>query len=349
MKYQGAFGCLAVLLCWLNAAGAQIMVVRADGTACMQSGLSSNLKNCDVPEWYAYAFIGSISAVTPIEHGESEIQVSPEEVFHGDPGTSLTVRTSQGACLPNLAVGDRWLFFLRNAKPFVLDYYGNDSRPVADVQEKIEMLRHLQNTGDFGILRGHVQRGSSSLSEGGGVPNAHVVARRTSDNTQFVAISDADGRYEFPPVPSGKYKVNLDQIVPLAAGGGELKVGRGACWDLTLEVPKESDGSISGHIGTPDGKPFVVHRWVDIASVDEERWTTAEVDKDGYYEARGIEPGRYVVGIGIRRSGFAPLPIPVYYPGVRSEKNATIIELGRAQKRTHIDFALPVEDDLRPF
>jgi hypothetical protein len=129
------------------------MEVRADGSACTRSGLSSDLNHCDVPEWYAYTFIGSISAVTPIENGESEIQVTPEEVFHGDPGTSLTVRTSQGACLAKLVVGDRWLFFLRNAKSFIFDYYGNDSRPVADVPDKIEMLRHLQNIGDFGILR----------------------------------------------------------------------------------------------------------------------------------------------------------------------------------------------------
>jgi hypothetical protein len=345
-----ALAVVIMALTCLGAAAAQIMEVRADGTACMHSGLSSNLKNCDVPEWYAYAFIGSISAVTPIDHGESEIQVTPEEVFHGDPGSLLTVRTSQGACLPKLVAGDRWLFFLRNAKPFVLDYYGNDSRPVADVPEKIEMLRHLQKVGDFSILRGHVQRRSSSHGEGGGVPNAHVIARRTSDNTQFVAITDEDGLYEFPPVPPGKYKLDLDQIIPLGAGGGELKVGRGACWDLTLEVPRETDGSISGRVATPDGRPYVVHRWVDIASVDEERWTTAEVDnKNGYYEARGLEPGRYIVGIGIRSSGLAPLPVPVYYPGVHSEKNATIIELGRAQKRTHIDFPLPVEDDLRPF
>ena len=101
-------------------------------------------------------------------------------------------------------------FFLRNAKSFMLDYYRNDSRPVADVPEKIEMLRHLQNIGGFGILRGHVQRRSASLSEGGGGPKAHVMARRTSDNTQFVAITDEEGRYEFPPVPSGKYKLNLD-------------------------------------------------------------------------------------------------------------------------------------------
>src|SRR4051812_40117579 len=264
---------ITALTC-LGAASAQIMEFRDDGTKCMQSGLSSNLKHCDVPDWYAYAFIGSISAVTPVENGESEIQVTPEEVFHGDPGGSLTVRTSQGACLPKLVPGDRWLFFLRNAKPFVLDYYGNDSRPLADVPEKIEMLRHLQKVGDFGILRGHVQRRLSSHGEGGGVPNAHVIARRTSDNTQFVAITDEDGLYEFPPVPPGKYKLDLNQIVPLQADGGDLKVGRGACWDLTLEVPKEADGSISGRVATPDGRPYVVHRSVDIASVDEERWTS---------------------------------------------------------------------------
>src|SRR5215467_10895729 len=136
-----ALAVVIMALTCLGAAAAQITEVREDVTACMHSGLSSNLKNCDVPEWYAYAFVVSISTVTPIEHGESEIQVSPVEVFRGDPGTSLKVRTSQGACLPKLVVGDRWLFFLRNAKPFVLDYYGNDSRPVADVQEMIEMLR----------------------------------------------------------------------------------------------------------------------------------------------------------------------------------------------------------------
>lgn len=316
----------------------------------MHSGLSSTLKNCDVPQWYAYAFIGSISAITPVEKGESEIQVTPEEVFRGDPGTSLKVRTSQGACLPKLVVGDKWLFFLRNAKTFVLDYYGNDSRPVADVLEKIEMLRHLQKIGDFGILRGHVQRRSSSLSEGGGVPNAHVIARRTSDDTQFLAVTNEDGRYEFPPVPPGRYKLNLDQIVPLRAGGGELTVGRGACWDMTLEVPKDTDGSISGHIGAPDGKPFTVHPWVQIVSVDDDRFMSAYVDSSGYFEARGVEPGRYVVGIGIRSGTGAPdLPTPVYYPGVQTKEQAIIIQIGRAEKRSNIDFQLPHEDVLKPF
>jgi hypothetical protein len=248
--------------------------------------------------------------------------------------------------------GDHWLFFFRkeDGVPIVLDYYGNDeSRPVAEAQEKIEMLRHLQNIGDEGILRGHVRRGPQSPVQGEAVPNAHVVARRTSDNTQFVASTDTDGRYEFPPVPPGKYKLVLDRIDSLHADGGELDVSRGACWDLTLEVPNETDGSISGHIGSADGKPFTVHPWVQIMSLDDERFASAYVDASGDFEARGVEPGRYVVGIGIRAgTGGIQVQSPVYYPGVRTKEQAAVIELGRAEKRTHVDFQLPIEDVLKP-
>jgi hypothetical protein len=352
MQFQRAFAVLTVLLCCLSAAAAQIMEVRPDGVTCLHSGLFSGLKQCGVPDWYAYAFVGSISSITPIENGESEIQVTPEELFHGNPGTSLTVRTQQGACLPKLVVGDHWLFFLRkeNGKPIVLDYYGNDeSRPVAEAQEKIEMLRRLQNIGDLGILRGHVQRGPQLPIEGEAVPNAHVFARRTPDNTQFIATTDAGGRYEFPPVPPGKYKLTVDLTDSPHADGGELDVSRGACWDLTFSLPKKTDGSISGHIGSADGKPFVVHPWVQIVSLDDEGFMSAYVDANGDFEVKGVKPGRYVVGVGIQAgTGGRSVPTPIYYPGVRTKEQAAVLDLRSAEKRTHIDFQLPVEDVLKP-
>ena len=135
MQYQRALPVLTVMLCCLGAAAAQIIEFRADGVRCRHSGLSSNLEHCGVPDLYACAFVVSISAINPIENGErAKIQVTPDEVFSRRPWDSLTVRTSQGACLPKLAVGDYWLFFLRkwNGSSIVLDYYGNDSRPVAD-------------------------------------------------------------------------------------------------------------------------------------------------------------------------------------------------------------------------
>src|SRR5215475_10870485 len=155
----------AVVFSGLGTGAAQIDVVRRiDGkeVECLHSGLMSDLDDCGFKsDWYAYVFVGSISAIVPADKDEKNIQITPEEVFHGEPSTPLTVLTSQGLCLPKLAVGDRWLFFLRKepGKPIVLDYYGNDSRPVADAQEQIETLRRLMTIGDFGLLRGSVMHG----------------------------------------------------------------------------------------------------------------------------------------------------------------------------------------------
>ena len=54
-----------------------------------------------------------------------------------------------------------------------------------------------------------------------------------------------------------------------------------------------------------------------------------------------------MVGLGIQ-PGAPIVPTPIYYPGVPTKKQATVIELGRTEKRTHIDFNLPIEDVLKP-
>lgn len=61
------------------------------------------------------------------------------------------------------------------------------------------------------------------------VPSARVIARRTSDNAQCVTLADADGRYEFPPVPPGKYKLTVEGmplLFPPAAVGFCLGTNR---------------------------------------------------------------------------------------------------------------------------
>jgi hypothetical protein len=55
-----------------------------------------------------------------------------------------------------------------------------------------------------------------------------------------------------------------------------------------------------------------------------------------------------VITSDLRNSGQTKVRTPVYYPGVRSKKNATIIQFGRAEKRTHTDFGIPVEDVPEP-
>jgi hypothetical protein len=184
MRFAGLCTVLALLLCRLPVA-AQIISMKQEGNktiTCMRSGLSSNLRNCGSPEWYTYVFVGSISSISSSEQNEKDLQITPEEVFQGQPDSLLKVRTSQAACLPKLAVGDRWLFFLKEQKgsPMVLDYYGNESLPAALAQKRIDTLRQLKTLGDKGLLRGSVKHGR--FGDAPPVSGAQVILERIQDN-----------------------------------------------------------------------------------------------------------------------------------------------------------------------
>ena len=201
---------------------------------CMHSGMMSDLKDCGYQSrWYSYVFVGTISAITPAAGDESELRIVPLEVFSGKPDNPMTVLTSQGLCLPKLTVGDQWLFYLRkeSGKPIVLDYYGNQSAPVGKVQAAIDTLRRLQRIGDFGIVRGQVVQGKAF--EGKPVPKTTITAGRRGELTQYSAITDKDGRYEFQPLPPGRYVINAKASGSYRPHDEAIDLTPGACWDYT--------------------------------------------------------------------------------------------------------------------
>jgi len=352
MRIQRILAVLTMVFSGLGIAGAQIVsTFEKDGktVTCMHSGLMSDLNDCGVrSDWYTYVFVGSISAITPAKDDEKRIQVIPEEVFSGEPASPLSVLTSQAPCLPDLAVGDRWLFFFRkeNGKPIVLDFYGNDSRPVASAQKQIETLRRLKTIGDFGILRGSVMRGG--YLERKTVPNARVVARRASDDIQFVATTGSDGNYEFPPVPPGEYKLTADPVGSFQADAGGANLTRGSCWHVTLS--RYPHAELGGRVQHSDGSPLPQ---VDvlIMSEDETWFTTEKADEHGYFHTDSLRPGKYVIGINLPGAppwkvgggGGAGLEIPpasLYYPGVQGRSAALAITLAEDEKRDDIDFVI---------
>jgi hypothetical protein len=350
MSTRHILAVLTMVFSGLGIAGAQIVsIYEKDGKTftCVHSGLTSDLKDCGVQsDWYTYVFVGSISSIIPAKGDEKRVQVIPEEVFSGEPASPLTILTSQAPCLPDLAMGDRWLFFLRkeDGKPIVLDYGGNDSRPVAHAQEQIETLRRLKTLGNFGILRGTVARGGYLQRKA--VPNARVVARGASEDMQFVATTDSDGNYEFLPVPPGKYSLTADPVGSFQPDEGGANVTRGSCWHVTLS--RSPHAELAGHIRRSDGSPLPE---VDvlIMSEDETWFTTPRADERGYFHTDSLRPGKYVVGINLPGAppwklgggAGAGLDIPtasLYYPGVQSRSVALAITQAEDEKRDDIDF-----------
>jgi len=245
MRHQRPLTVMAVVFSCIGATEAQtrphieFRKVGDKTITCQRMPPSQNLNECGLrPDWFGggddYVFVGTISAVSSYGKEEKKLRVLPEEVFHGEPSNPLTVLTSQSACQTSLAVGDRWLFFLRKekGKPIVLDYYSNYSRPIKDAQEQIETLRQLMTIGDFGIVRGSVVQGPDVV-ERKAIVGAHVVASR-ADKAQFFAFTDSEGHFEFRPLPFGSYDLSVDSIDRPYFGKTGIAVGRSTCWDVTL-------------------------------------------------------------------------------------------------------------------
>lgn len=350
-----AVAVVAVGFCCCATEGQITSFKQVDGKtiSCTRSGLGSNQNDCGTQsDWYPYVFVGTISAITPTKDDEKELQIVPDEIFKGQPTNPLIIRTSGGACFPELTLGDHWLFYLRSGNPIVLDFYGNISRPVADSQERLETLRRLKTIGDNGILRGRVLRGP--FGDGEPISDAQVIARRATDDAQFVATSDADGRYEFQPLPPGKYKLIVDDPKKsFRADEATLEVKSQQCWDYTPW--KTPHGHLGGHVRRSDGSPVP---WLPILITDEKgSWfETIISDAQGYFHREVLSSGKYLVGINLpgqptwRPSGCVGTPgacsIPkasLYYPGMRNRADALLVSLADDEKRDDVDFIIPAQ------
>ena len=353
MQFYRSVAVLIVFLSHVGTARAQVITLQTVGdktVMCMHSGLTSDLKDCGArSNWYSYDCVGSISAIIPIENDEKEIGIIPEEIFHGGPAAPLNVLTSQSECLPKLQVGDRWLFFLRKEKdkPIVLDYYANDSRPVADAQEQIETLRRLENIADLAIVRGRVMQ--DRAFEGKAVPGAHVIAHAESGDLQFVSTTGADGRYEFQPLPPGKYKITVDPIGSLQPDASSIVVAGGTCWDLTLS--RSSHAQLGGHVHRRDGSS-VPDVDVVLMSADDSWFATSHTDARGYFAFNSLEPGEYVVGINLPGApawkygggaGVDPPTASLYYGDTPARASALVIKLAAEESRDDLDFVVPTQ------
>jgi hypothetical protein len=355
MRKSYLLAVLALVLSFQGTPGAQVIFLKKVGdktVACMHTGLTSDLKNCDThPDWYTYVFVGLISAVTPVANDEKEIQLVPEEVFLGAPANDLTVLTSQAYCLRDLKAGDRWLFYLRKVpgKPIVLDYYANDSLPVADANDQIATLRRLENIGDFGLLRGQVVRGGPISADV--VANAQITAIRGSDHQAYVSITDADGHFEFQPLPPGEYKITVQPIGSYRPDDSEVRLNRGSCWDLTLS--RSPHAEICGHVRSTDGVPV---RAVDVVLIrsDNSGYETTRTDRDGHFTFDSEEPGKYVLGLNfppridwfngsVGGPGVRIPPASLFYPGVQDRSSARVIRLQTDEKLNNLDFILPAQ------
>jgi hypothetical protein len=344
---------LAAMAIFIPCAQAQIIEMREHNgkeLVCAMSGLRSFAEPCGTDGYDAYIFTGSIVSVANAPENEKRLVLTPEEVFLGNVPAELTVTTNQGECLAdNFQPGDHWLFYIQrqhNTDKFLLAY-ASGSAPIADAQKSISLLRRLSQMTNSGIISGYVTQpvwnSEDNADESRSAPKHKILAKRTADGSEYTALTNADGHFEFPPLPEGTYHVTANTTDGLWTEDGDTRVHPHGCSSIGFELNR--DGVVSGHIRATDGSPAKKAQVeAQVPSSQNRRdWETHSVmsDENGYFEFRGLRPNRYLIGVGISAEDGSPeWKNRVYYPGVRSKDRAVILELGKAEKHNNINFQL---------
>lgn len=302
--------------------------------------------SCGPGYGYDAVFTGTVVSVTEATGKERRLELMPEEVFSGRVTSLLTVATKQGECFGDFQAGDKWLFYLRrdtNTKSLLLDY-ASPTRPTADAQAQIDILRRLAQMNDSGIIMGQVTEpiwNDNQWETSIPVADHKIIAKEQVNGREYTAFTDNDGHYEFEPLPPGEYEVSADTSQGLWAEERSTAIRPRSCSQVSFALAP--DGIISGQVTTADGK---LAKYVQVAivpvSAGNLQFTSAFTNELGRFEVKALHPGRYLVGIGIQtRPGTAEWRSRVYYPGVRDSNLAVMIELGKGEKRTSVDFQLP--------
>jgi hypothetical protein len=306
--------------------------------------------SCGVGDGYEDVFIGTVVSVAEIANGEKRLRLMPEEVFAGAVAGSLTVTTEQAGCFGDFQAGDKWLFYLQRdttTKSFLLKY-NTPTRPIADAQAQIELLRRLAQIKDLGIIMGQVSEPiwkDNKWETSTPLADHKIIAKQRVNGREYAAFTDNDGHYEFEPLPPGEYQVSANTAEGLWSEDGSTDVRTRSCSMMSFSL--EPDGSISGRVMSADGKPAKsVQVAVVPVSAGNLQFTSAFSDELGRFEVKALHPGRYLVGIGIQPGADnKSKQSRIYYPGVRDRNLAVIVDLGRAEKRANLDLQLPTSTE----
>jgi hypothetical protein len=313
-----------------------IEMVSHDGKtyACQRSGIMGAANSCGTQS-YDVVVVGTILSLAPAYDSQVAISLKTEEIFKGEQAPKIDILTSQPNCFPDLHAGDRWLFYLiRDKETDALTLaFGSGSGPVAQQKVSVDRLRRLSKFRGSGMIVGEVD-------ESNGTPRAHhpIVVKRVGGGAQFTVYTGKDGKFEFPPLPAGKYNLNPNTVPGLkATWSGEITVEPRQCTNYFVNI--EVDGRISGVVRSADGTPLESEEVEAVAADDSDNpGGTGVTDEHGRYQIRGLNAGRYLVGLRIADSNDG-----VYAPGAKDRKKATTVSLGQAERRSGVNIRVPSE------
>lgn len=320
----------------------------------------------------AAVFVGRVIETVATKHQEDDktwypgysMRFAVDESFRGELGTKVMIETGWGGgdCGTPLEPGGKFLIFAYKAKDNQLwtGMCSGNRRLTgsADEVELLQELRDLVKQGSSTIFGSVFQskpvwRDDEIANESAPKPVSGMVLVAKSDGYSTSTKTKADGTFEFTGLPKGKYAVGPEKLQGWDFDheyeeNYQAELSDGACAHINFRLNPTT--RIRGHLTIPaevkDRTIEVVAIPVDMKELNQFTGKYDFTDEDGRFNLWPLPPGDYFVGVNINSSPKEDSPFPpTYYPGVTSQKAASVIHLEEGETQ---DLELPLSELAKP-
>lgn len=182
-----------------------------------------------------------------------------------------------------------------------------------------------------------------------------VLERGDQPGTLAKTTTNSEGAYEFRGLATGTYRVRAALPTGPREWSPDGKQKPYYTWlnegmhCASKNFLLTTDSSISGKLVTPEGSPLP-QQYLSLIPIDESGkeisssstpWANSAPDNGQYY-FRQVPPGRYLLAVNPRNAPGKSDPVypRMYYPGVTSREQATVITISQTREIDLNDFML---------
>lgn len=289
---------------------------REIGYACSCFGTTP----CEGYKTAAIVFVGRVVGVDDTPYRGVRYTFEIERLFKGGNAMSVTVESETWGCGYHFDNQQAYLVYATRTEQgsFYTDKCYR-TRPLSKAAFDLEYLRRVPNSLDASFLAGRISQ-MVAIGDIKPVAGLKIVAER--DTGSYETVTDTAGMFCYVGLPAGSYTFRYvlpAHMVPVNRMSNEARINDGGCTEVDIQLVPT--GVVAGRVSDSAGRSMSdvmveLAPWDSLADNSYIKSLHSISDSSGIYSIDKIPPGKYLLGVNIRRAPRGSMPYPVtFFPG----------------------------------
>lgn len=259
-------------------------------------------------------------------------------------GANVMADSDQGNGFGSTTTNGNGEYTLTNMAPML--YYVHAEAPGYAALIQMAQVNDGATTSGINFALGAPGGGISGrvTKDGQPAPMASIIANSSEGSTQLYyrsAVTDADGNYSLPNLPSGQYDVHVSDVPGYTNQVRyQVQVSGGVVGGINFNLVRGS-ATVAGRVTGANGNPVAGATIQLFEQRNPGSWGRAVSDSNGYYLMEGLTPGMYT----LYADHFDYPQVMMTDVAVPSEQVDVVMGSSRALRSTPPDTGVMIERD----